>query len=366
MQYRRWTPLGITSAKKPKYTYLQIEDSGNLIAVDSIQPLFLMKSIDKGDNWSNIEERTSNNDLILGMWHDVGANRLYCCSISGAGPTQYAFYVDLSDDSITEFGSTPTSTTTEDTNQGRDIFKIGSTFYMTNQIQTAVGGVHMEIRVYKYDAGWVLDASISLDGIANLAPSPKPVVVIGTDAYFFVRNALGANTLYLVKFDSTVPSLTKLYTTTTYDRPTPNLQPLAYDGNNLIYAVLTKTGTNHLMTWNITSSSITELAPYDVALQLDRNNRGTVPNEFEKGFDITTKIIYEIKARRGGLILLQDMSSLLSGNIVAMTDNFFFADDGVGTWDMFEFTEVSSEIDEIEYDYGIIGIPQVGFFIAHP
>ena len=60
MELRRYKDLGIVSAKKPQNTHLWVEtnSAGTLYAVDSADNTDLIKTTDKGDNWSTIAERS--------------------------------------------------------------------------------------------------------------------------------------------------------------------------------------------------------------------------------------------------------------------------------------------------------------------
>ena len=137
----------------------------------------------------------------------------------------------------------------------------------------------------------------------------------------------------------------------------------AYDGSDNIYFVGNKDGDglNYLLRYNITGNSITALSVYNIALQLDRNNRATIPNELEKAFGISNEIVYEIKPRRGGIIQLQDLNGSAGGNIIAITDNFLMRTGG----EMFEWTNVAIQMSNLSYTGGIIPIPKLGSFQVH-
>jgi len=361
MKFYRFKDLNITSSRKPSSTHLFIETSdGDLYLVDSVDNTKIYKSTDKGDNWSEIEDRTY---TIQGIWYDRTNERLYCHSTTNSNANHQMFYITLSNDVITEMGTLVT--VAWQFQVARDIFPIGSDWYIT--AVNEVGPDHM-VQVYKWtDPNWVLDAQAEPRVDNPHAYRSYFVTVVGTDAYFLTKETNLGDQVHLMKFDSTVPSLTTLFSSDDYRGARTSQYALVYDDSNIIQFVLQKQGDSlyYLMAWNISDSSITEGGVFDVSLMLDRNNSGTVPNEFEKVFGISNEITYEIKARRGGIVQLQDLSAQLSGNIVAITDSFLLAVND-GTWDVYEFTDVSSEIDEIEYDYGIIGIPQSGKFIVHP
>ncbi|KKL97599.1 hypothetical protein LCGC14_1832850, partial [marine sediment metagenome] len=320
----------------------------------------IYKSTNKGLSWSPIANRT---DDIRGMFYDRTANIIYCVEAKEDSvlDDRKVFYIDLDDsDNVVEMGSWTPPLSVIDAS-GMDIFKIGSDFYVTDIFEGPAAVTGIQIRKWN-DPNWDQVATLVTD-IAGQRPTPFLVTVVGTDAYFLQENT-SSNNIDLLKFDSTGPTLTSIFATGAYQLDTVETTVIVYDDSDNLTFILNKDadGLNYLQRWNITGASITELGRFDVVFMRDGFNSGVVPNESVKGFGLTDEKIYEIKPKHGSIILRQDASGITDDNWEAISDNIAMNVDG----DMFEFTEVSNEIDEIEYDYGIIGIPQVGFFIAHP
>ncbi|KKK61378.1 hypothetical protein LCGC14_3014930, partial [marine sediment metagenome] len=353
MQHRRYKDISITSAKIPVNTHLwlEINSSGSFYVVGTGDLTHLWYSADKmdteakididpGDAWGgDTDHRPAN---IISAWHDVDNKIIYFCDHS-SGNTIYAWSLDYSasesSPTVTEMGTIAGLTTVGDV----DIFMIGTDIFMW-YVDT------LELTVVKWvDPNWVNQDT----AISTSHPLSK-IVVIGTIAYIL----LDADFPILFSYTNGTTTMASIESFIGTSLPgSENLLAITYDGANILNFILNldADGKNYLYSYNISGDSQIRHAEFNVALMLDRNNRATVPNELEKGFGISNEIVYEIKARRGGLIQLQDVSALSDVNLIAITDNFLMNADG----DMFEFAEVSSEIDEIEYDYGIIGIPQV-------
>ena len=353
MQHRRFKALSIVSAKKPFNTHLWVETSaGVLWLVDSLDQTKLYKSTDKADNWTLID--TTDNE-IRALWLDDGNDKLYYCDCDNANDNNDidVNYIDLTDDSINSLGTL---------NEGAgeklfalDIFLIAATIYLF----VIVDGVLGQARVYSVDDPGFTE----IDAVASDPPlGISHTAIIGTKAYW-VYDFVG-NSINILKFDN--PNLSNLETQANFQGGTSdNLRGLASDNSDVLYMVLEDTddNKNYLCSYAITADTFTQLAEYNIALMLDRNNVGTVPNEFEKGFSIdSTETVYEIRPRKGGVRILQNMSAITDAVIIAITDNFLMNNDG----DMFEFTEVSSEISTIRYTDGIMGILKKGVFTVHP
>ncbi len=356
---RRWIDLAISSPKRPGAHHLFVEVSnGDLWMNDFANIKILLKSTDKGLNWSTIATRAQD---IRGLWYDRSAGRLYGCTTIGLNVNHAAFNILLSDDSENEMGTW--SSLAVINQDGRDIFKIGTDFYVTDYYDNG-GTVNLAVRKW-VDPNWNVDASLNIH--AGIVGNPSSVVIVGTDAYFLDREVPagpGVFEMSLVKFDSTVPSLTELFGSIAYDFSGAS-RVITYDGSNILTFLLNKVADSldYLQEWNISGATRTEKTTFNVILMSQRFNIGTPPNEVEKAFGSTNKITYETKSNRGGIVLLQDLSAILTTNIIAISDNFLIVDDiGGGAYPMFEWTNVAIRMDSLFYDGGIIPIPKLGSF----
>ena len=372
MKHSRFKDLGIVSAKKPKNTHLWWVISTILIyMVDSSNPKVLLKSIDKGENWTTVETRTFN---IIGAWHDRANNKIYFVdgddTFKAASDDFASWFITTTSGSenVTEMGSH---------NNGNgyimvaDIIKLDTDFYILGTNYNAADDI--EYGLWKWvDPNWVFQVG---HGSINIASSEWATGSFGlpvstTDIYYWRRKTSGGNsTISFIKW-TTAPGETtlKAFGVDEYDPPSTtsrNQFGIAYDNSDIFFMILKKNadGNNYLVTYSITAGDATENGQYDIVLMLDRNNIGTAPNEFEKGFSLdSSETVYEITAKRGGVRILQNMSAITDAVIIAITDNFLMNNDG----DMFEFTDVTNEISTIRYNDGIVGILKKGVFTVHP
>lgn len=356
MQTRRFVDLGIVSASKPaSMPTAFVEDSaGTLFMINNANNNQLLKSTDKGDNWDVI--LTAGRDM-KSLWYDRANELIYFYTTDNGNPVQGAGYWDIDGESFTGF-PIAADTLQDNPADGRDIFIIGADIFVSTTYWD--GREYYTIR--KWDGADLLDeATLSPDAIVKFRQISYAVVV-GTDAYFLTRWTQGGTKSRLLKFDSTVPSLTSVWDSTSYIFPDRIQRAISYDGDDILYMVLNRGGTDYLMSFIISTTTMTELAQYDIALQPNRSNVGTVPNEFEKAFGLTDEKIYEIRPRRNGVILLQDASGITDDNWIHITDNFAINNGGA----MFEFQDVSEQMNELSYNGGIFPIYKKGSFQSDP
>ncbi|KKL18359.1 hypothetical protein LCGC14_2476290, partial [marine sediment metagenome] len=376
MQHRRYKALGITSAKKPQTTHLWWEtDAGGLYLVDSADNTKIYYSSDKGANWTQIDvdpsdssgDNKSRDHNIRVAFHD-GDNKIIWFADCDNDGTADDFDVWKLDYSASESAPTTTEIGTSaapdaNTVYVYDIWVFDGNTYVLNQEHRAG-----DQKIVHWDVDTAPFVEKQLENALNITTNLLIFGIKDADSLNkFWGFEDGAEDLYFLNgsADGSINFSRSGLQSEIYGIPTAlNLQGVSYDNTNTIYFIVKKIadGNPYLASFNLDEGSTVVGNPHNVSLMLDRNNSANVPNEFEKAFGIADEIVYELKPNRGGIVQLQDISAISDNNIIAITDNFLMNSDG----DMFEFTEVSSEIDEIEYDYGIIGIPQEGFFIAHP
>ena len=118
---------------------------------------------------------------------------------------------------------------------------------------------------------------------------------------------------------------------------------ISYNEANVLYFVLDYNGTDYLYTYNFDTDLLTRVAPYDVALMLNRNTNilSDAPFNLEKGFDINENRIFQITRRRGNV---NEFSRLTNepGSVVAVTDNFLIIDGSAEVWELVDISEYVS------------------------
>ncbi|KKL06081.1 hypothetical protein LCGC14_2599610, partial [marine sediment metagenome] len=370
MQHRRYKDISITSAKIPANTHLWLEINSNggfyFVATGDLTHLWYSADkmdteakidVDPGDAWGGDDDHRPVN--IVSAWHDPTNKLIYFIDNAG-GNTIYAWKLDYSSSestpTVTEMGTIAGLNAVT----GSDIYKTGSNIAIIYNDADEIGNN------WWVDPNWVNKHTVAIPFASIIGF----VVVPSTGSFDYILRDIPVSNevepLALNKANGVIGGLPDISGTSF---PAADLMSLSYDDSDFLTFVLTldADGKEYLYVYSTVSDpgSFTQGAEFNVALMLDRNNRAIAPNEFEKAFGVSgtsDEIVYELKARRGGIIQLQDVGDIATATLGAITDNFLMTTGG----QMLEWTEVSNEIDEIEYDYGIIGIPQVGFFIAHP
>ena len=351
----RFTSLDITSSKLPVNQHMLIENNGDLFIVASGDTSRIYKSEDKGSSWSQITYHQYY--TIASFFHNRSNDRLYFIEESTLYQQIRVYYVDLTDDSVV--GISTWAPSDGYANQGDlDIWVSGSNIYaILAYINSSVVRV---IHVYK-STGGAFTVQDSISPAASTAIGY--VTVVGTEAYFM--NGTSSTTMMLRTYDMSTDSFSLAYQVEASGYNLFNYDAIAYDGSNILHFVITHSGSsiNYLYSYNISGGTDTQEGEYDLSLMLDRNCSGIVPNEYEKAIDSANEIIYEIKSRRGGVVRLQDLSTLSDNSLIAITDNFCMNGDG----DMFEYTEVMNDMMYNNRLYnGIVPFRKKYSFNCHP
>ncbi|KKK66289.1 hypothetical protein LCGC14_2965610, partial [marine sediment metagenome] len=317
METRRYKDLSIVSPNFPEHTNLWIDYEGKIYMIDSVDETLLVMSDDKGATWSTLSDQAFDIVVIL---IDRVAERLYYSYINPGGLTAVSRYIDLTNDSDNADTSKGIA---GDSFKGVDIFRTGGNTGFYNLITVDTGTWQSQIRWNLVAAGTSIqmEAGLGVDPIASI--DVTQIVSDGTNHWMLYQST--TDHVFIVKSviaDGTFTNIEDLGAT--LNLPPKNQQGIAYDGSNILTFVLQDTGDSkyYLWTYNISGDVATKGAEYNIALMLDRHNIGTAPNELEKAFGVFNEIVYELKANRGGVIQLQDISALADDNIIAITDNF--------------------------------------------
>lgn len=365
MIHHRYKTLGINSSKKPFNTGLWWEHSTyGLVMVDSTDQTVLLISTDKGDNWSIIDLSDNTNSYkIQAGWLDGNDLWLLMCDNDGTADDFEVCFIEL-DDSNDCNPVAVSAGADANTVFVLDIFKFDTDIYVFNYEERA--GDHYVV-IWDVDTNPFVEKDTQINPGTAITGSYYGIVT--STVYYGLGTKLGAGEVRLFTYTFGTTTIAVKQAIAAYTIQSENQKGVSYDNINLIYFVAKKVadGLSYLLTYDIADDSYTVGAVYNIALQLDRNNSGVVPNELEKAFGVADEIVYEIKARRSGIVQVQDLSATLSTNIIAITDNFLMADDtGGGNYPMFEWTEVTKDISFIDYKAGIMGIRKVGEFVVHP
>ncbi len=337
----RFKALGITSTKKPFNTHLWWEMSnGDLLLVDSTSQTDLLISDDKGANWNTVStgsfsggKITRTQNIQMG-WQDRDDDKIWFvdCDNDGVDNTFTVWYLTISTYILTEVDDKVETTAIY-------VYDINKRDGKIEVVLREVNFDNHRIRFYDVDQSPFTETySVNL----NTPWALTTMVVIGTTSYGVLDHS--TNLRYLT-FDGTIVQLKVVKLN--YSLPASmNQWGHAYDNIDNLYfsGVRDADGLTYLIKYNISGNVISAGAEYNIALMLDRNNIGTIPNESEKAFGISNEIVYEITTRKGGILQLQDCSAITDANIIAITDTLFMNFDG----DMFEYTNITSDINHLK------------------
>lgn len=366
MKASKWKDLNTTSTKKPFNAHLIWDTVNGIYMVDSTNQNVLLFStkarlVVDGSDWDTIATRAQK---IQSGWHDRVAGRIYfvCCDNDGVTTDFTTWYLLLSDDS---------ENAQDNYDNGVDQYAYDIIYSTTDTAYYVLGaedvGGTVEFAMYKLIAGvWTLRASeVGFDSVSFMIPEVDYSPGVYPTVYVKLT---GGNTWIVAWVDATPGWLGIIDLGANIDLPTSlDLRGISYDNSNFLNFIIKDTGDankNKLMIYDITLQVKTKKDVLNISLMLDRNNAGTVPSELEKAFGLTDEITYELKPNRGGIIVLQDLSAQLSGNIVAITDTILFADDGGGTWDVYEYQDVSEQMFQLSYTGGCFPLIKKGTFLT--
>ncbi|KKK62704.1 hypothetical protein LCGC14_3001670, partial [marine sediment metagenome] len=270
---------------------------------------------------------------IMGMWLDSANSKLYFIEWTGSLPSTtgdlIVKYIDLSDDSITTIG-TFNNVGASDLWGGDVILGAGGTiFIIVNADDDTVIVAHWG------GAAWVID-----DTQAVTSPVEMNAVIKTSDTvwYWMARYVDGGDVFGMFKYDNGTTTITKLDSVAGIE-PFTSQFGMPYDGDNIISVIINIGGTNKLHSYDISGDSLVEIAPYDIAFQLDRF---TASGILEKAYHISEDKIYEINTKKTTQLYL---ISIVPTDTVwkAITTNFIINSGG----EVFEFIDIDSFIIEL-------------------
>lgn len=343
-EYFNYTSLGFTSSKTPiiyggsSIIHLLIETNSAGTAYMVIEGATqagkeVWKSIDKMDNWAQVDvdpgnvsgDNKSRLVEIVSFWHDRANTTIYGVDGRSFGSV-YLWKIDYSTDTTTETDSL--------TGGGDhdyivyDVFMMGSDVYIAVLHRDNTGGPDFYLEIFKVVAGSLVEqVQIVVSGFQVISYLE---VIDATNAYFWYAHTSGGNHVVLYHYDG-ANTLTEKDDQTDFAQPIEIKKGIGYDGNNILYYVLTDTddSKDYLCSYNISGDVFTQLGEYNIVLMLDRNTNSTAnpPNNLEKAFHVSEDKIYQIPTNYSGnlnLISVHDFQT----NINSITDHFVMTNGG--------------------------------------
>jgi len=288
-----YTDLGIVSTKKPFNTHLWWEHTTyGITMVDSTNQAVLLHStkarlLVDGSDWSVIDLSDNVNSYKIQAGWLVGFD-LFLVMCDNPGNEYEVCYIQLNDSNdCNPIGVSAGADA--GTVHAYDIFNIAADMFVINHEEQAAQGMYV---VREVDT-----APFNEEDTDNaLKKDIGYGVVIGTK-YYVQRNGIN-----IMEYDDATSTIDPGSSHANWVNPDNRSQQFitANSDNSLLYYIAKKVsdGLNYLWSYAIIDEATTESALYNVALMLNRNNAGTVPNEVEKGFGISNEIVYEIKPKR--------------------------------------------------------------------
>ena len=327
MKYYNYTNLEITSAKKPADAYRIIETEAKILyMVDSADEDVLLKSVDKGANWTTVY--TDNGWTIEAIFYDYATKYLWIARNDGAGhPKVRKFNTDDSD-SATELDQWSSG--------DAGTYTILALFKTNNKICA----IHFEERAGT-ETFAVTDVtnnpmvefrSEAQAGAGNLVRWTLPIVVGSEECWFFAETDAPEQFAYL--WIDGLPAFLDVG-----DFPAGYTLHIGYTRTGIAkvdsgyaetYLILTKTATGdeYLYKFNTVGYNFTERGKFDLLIQHDYLSQSTTQ---EKAFHTSEYKIYQFQKnmQQLNIIAVPDTGEI----IIAITDNFLITTTGK----MFEY-----------------------------
>jgi hypothetical protein len=306
--------------------------------VDSSNANLLLKSTDKGDNWSTVFTGGGEIEAIL---YDYATGYLWI--VENDNTTHPIVHYFDTDDSDSKTDLDTMSTGIAGSYFVQSIFKIGSNIYCLSHEDRA-GPILWHV-VNKIDVNPMVEQdTINTGGDFSITGFSSGVVETDASAWHFIHTS---DDNYCMFFTITGPAFTQLASFPagyTLSREQANTGA-SRDGDptetpDNIYITLTKTatGVEYLYRYNVSGNSYTELGQYDVILQSQLNSASGIR---VKAFSLTEDKVYQIPyAYNGRLNLISTFN--FSDTINALTDNFLIDESG----NMYELVDFMSSIFE--------------------
>lgn len=338
-----YTDLGIVSANKPADAYRIIEtEAGVLYMVDSVDSDLLLKSTDKGDNWSTVFEEDGWE--IEAIFYDYTTKYLWIAR-NKAGDHPIVHYFDT-DDSDNKLDMDQWSTGDAGTYTVLSIFRTNNKIYAIT-FEDRAGTETFSIS--KIDVDPMVNTDSEAQAGAGDIVRWTLFLPTGTDEGFFFAEVDKPDTLaYYFKQGIgaflDVGAFPVGYTLHTgYTKTAIAKADLTYGA---AYIILTKTatGVEYLYSFTTDTYDWTELGEFDLLLQAETLSQSTVA---EKAFHTTEYKVYQFHPLnpRLYLIAVPDTDAV----IIAITDNFFINNDG----DMWEYEDKIASIASLNVDHQI-------------
>jgi hypothetical protein len=354
VKYYNYTYLRDTeNNKKPYNALLAWEHSTyGLFFVDAANQTKLFYTPDEGVNVDEVDLSDNTNSYkIQAGWLDGNDLWLLMCDNDGTADDFEVCYVEM-DDSNDCNPVAVSAGADANTVYATDIFKIGAEMRVINWEDRAGIGTMV---VWDVDANPFVELDDQgQDDIQNMSRGGG--VVVGTKYwYVFVYDDAGTKKARLSYFEDATDTIAKFNGVDGYQLSTNfSLHGMAYDGSNILYINLEKVADskNYLHSYSISGDALTSLGEHNVCLMADRN---TASGVLEKAFHLTEYKIYQLQNNSTQLNFIANPS--LTGAIIAITDNYFFALDSGGNVELWEYEDQINNIISLDFVHEIMDAP---------
>lgn len=349
------------NSKKPYNFHLWWENNTyGIYFVDSTNQDVLLKTTDEGVNVSTITTRTRK---IQSGWHDKTNNKIYFVSCNQADTQFTCWYIDLTDDSITEMG----------TYAGTDVYAF-DIFYMKSNFQGAyfwfvigredIATANNIIICTWNDPNWNRQKNRLGEDIAFVSVyDPEGA---GDGGTYCLIEETGDNVIlkYYVELAMIGPSWFNI------DDPGANNQipanrslagiaKMLFQGTLYYWFILYDTVNTKNYLWTTEGTIVTKDEEMNVMIMLDRNSLGTVnsPWEYEFAGHTTYSYVFRVARKFPYFIKLQDIALTGGETIIAISDKYLITSNS----DLYKYTESLSDLSLAKATYKTHGFPKGKF-----
>ncbi len=356
----------MVSSKKPFNNHLCVEASnGDFYFVDLADQTHLLCTKDKGvtlttnGDFDDSTFEIGRTQKIQGMFYDRTNEYIWFVDCNNSSTTFDVWYLDLSDDTITEVDTF----TTVNTVSIYDIFEISAgKMYVVGREFIFNGGIHYWITVWRVDTAPIVEMNDKDVGVGFT--DIGKVVVVGTIAYFIAEYVVNFVEILQYTEDGTIATAFSMGNG--YNIPSENQKAISYDGNDFLYFVLLDRGNSNartLYSYSISGDVVTSLSVNNLALMLDRNNAKVHPSKHEKAFHLTNQEIYQLRPAINNYVIPQGfakISTIKSSNtMIAITDSYLIDSEA----QLYEFKNMSSVIHDLEIRHDTRAYPECVFHL---
>ena len=326
---------------------VETNSSGTLYMPDSTNTDDIIKTTDKGDNWSSLS--VPGDDLVVVCLNYVsGEDRIYYSAAKD--DYMYCAYIDTTNDNeqwvfkFQNLGNPDQYDVPTIVNANSDVFFMFS-------IDVDDGGANDgQTRLYFQQQPEDGDSVAQNMGAWAARTHDASFCIDDGDGNGWFLWQWSDEDVELWKFDVSGGTVTQAVLAGGGSfagaslHSSKAMQGIAFDNVDSLFFVVVIGGVNKLHRYDITTDTLTNLGTYDVSLMLERN---TASGVLEKAFHLTAYEVYQIQEHKQQLYLIATPDT--GEVIIAITDNFLMTTTGK----MFEYEDQIGLLSSVIIDHEV-------------